>query len=67
MLRAAKADLWSSFWGTLDAETAARVREAGAAIGVWTVDDATGVMWAKVCRPDSVFTNRPREIGPLLR
>jgi hypothetical protein len=31
------------------------------------VDDAAGVMWCRVCKPDSVFTNRPREIGPLLK
>jgi glycerophosphoryl diester phosphodiesterase len=66
MLRAAKADLWSSFWGTLDPDTVAAVRGAGGAVGVWTVDDEIGAMWMKVCRPDSVFTNRPREIAPLL-
>jgi len=31
-----------------------------------TVDDALALMWARTCMPDSVFTNRPGEIGPLL-
>jgi hypothetical protein len=25
------------------------------------------VAWCRACRPDSVFTNRPREILPVLR
>ena len=40
------------------------VDDAGGAVGVWTVDDETAVAWCKLCRPDSIFTNRPVEIGP---
>jgi glycerophosphoryl diester phosphodiesterase len=67
MLRAARADLFSSYWGTLEPAMVAEIREAGYGVGVWTVDDDLGVMWMQACRPDSVFTNRPREIGPKLR
>jgi len=66
MLRAAQADLFSCYWGTLEPSMVAEIREAGAAVGVWTVDDDLGVMWMQACRPDSVFTNRPGEIGPKL-
>jgi glycerophosphoryl diester phosphodiesterase len=66
MLRAARADLFSSYFGTLDPEMALEIKAAGGAVGVWTVDDQFGLMWARHCRPDSVFTNRPAEIGPQL-
>jgi len=66
MLRAASAGLYSCFWGTLDPSMVAELRGAGAAVGTWTVDDDLGVMWMQACRPDSVFTNRPGEIGPKL-
>lgn len=66
MLRAAGADLYSSFYGTLDPAMTAELRAAGAAVGVWTVDDDLSLLWTRVCRPDSVFTNRPGEIGPKL-
>jgi len=64
MLKAARADLFSSYFGTLDPEMAAEIKAAGGAVGVWTVDDQLSLMWARHCRPDSVFTNRPAEIGP---
>lgn len=64
MLKAAGADLFSSYFGTLDPEMAEEIKAAGAAVGVWTVDDQLALMWARHCRPDSVFTNRPAEIGP---
>jgi glycerophosphoryl diester phosphodiesterase len=66
MLRAARAELFSCYWGTLDPPMVAEIRAAGAAVGVWTVDDDLGLMWMQACRPDSVFTNRPGEIGPKL-
>ena len=66
MLRAARADLYSSYFGTLDPAMRAELRAAGAAVGVWTVDDDLSLLWTRVCRPDSVFTNRPGEIGPKL-
>ncbi len=66
MLRAARADLYSSYFGTLDPAMAAELRAAGAAVGVWTVDDDLSLFWTRACRPDSVFSNRPGEIGPKL-
>jgi glycerophosphoryl diester phosphodiesterase len=66
MLRAARADLFSCYWGTLEPSMVAEIREAGAAVGVWTVDDDLALMWMRACRPDSVFSNRPGEIGPKL-
>ena len=66
MMRAASADLFSSYYGTLDPEMVGEIHAAGGAVGVWTVDDQLGAMWARHCHPDSVFSNRPGEIGPLL-
>lgn len=66
MMRAAGAGLFSSYYGTLDPDMVAEIRGAGGAVGVWTVDDAMALLWARACHPDSVFTNRPAEIGPQL-
>ena len=66
MLRAARAELFSCYWGTLEPSLVAEVHAAGCAVGVWTVDDDLGLAWMRACRPDSVFTNRPAEIGPKL-
>jgi glycerophosphoryl diester phosphodiesterase len=67
MMNEAGADLYSPHYGAMDPELVEELHAAGKAVGVWTVDDAAGVMWCRVCKPDSVFTNRPREIGPLLK
>lgn len=67
LLRGARADIYAPHFGAMDPGLVAEVHAAGGVVGVWTVDDAAGVMWCKACKPDSVFTNRPREIGPLLR
>jgi glycerophosphoryl diester phosphodiesterase len=61
------ADLYAPHYGAMDPELVAEMHAAGKAVSVWTVDDAAGVMWCRICKPDSVFTNRPREIGPLLK
>lgn len=66
MLRAAGAELFSCYWGTLEPSMVAEIRAAGCAVGVWTVDDDLALAWMGACRPDSVFTNRPAEIGPKL-
>jgi glycerophosphoryl diester phosphodiesterase len=66
MMNAAGANLFSSYYGTLDPQMVAEIRAAEKAVGVWTVDDQLSTMWARACHPDSVFTNRPAEIGPLL-
>jgi glycerophosphoryl diester phosphodiesterase len=67
MMRQALADLYSPHYGAMDPELVAEVHSAGGAVGVWPVDDAPAVAWCKVCQPDSVFTNRPRDILPALR
>ena len=67
LLRQSGADIYSPHYGGCDPELVELVHQAGAAVGVWTVDDTTALAWVRVCRPDSVFTNRPAELGPLLR
>jgi glycerophosphoryl diester phosphodiesterase len=67
MMRSAGADIYSPHYGAMDPELVEEVHAAGGVVGVWTVDDAAAVAWCQACRPDSVFTNRPREILPALR
>src|SRR5216684_1313210 len=64
MMREAGADVYSPHWAATDPQLVKEIHSAGGAVGVWTVDDDTAVAWSKLCRPDSVFTNRPVEIGP---
>ena len=66
LMREASADLYAPHYGAMDPELVQELHAAGKAVGVWTVDDAAGVLWCRICKPDSVFTNRPREIAPLL-
>ncbi len=67
LMREAGADVYSPHWGATDPQLVKEIHSAGGAVGVWTVDDDTAVAWCKLCRPDSVFTNRPVEIGAALR
>jgi glycerophosphoryl diester phosphodiesterase len=67
LLRSAGADIYAPHYGAMDAELVAQVHAAGGAVGVWTVDDAAAIAWCQVCRPDSIFTNRPREVLPAFR
>ena len=67
LMREAGADVFSPHWGAMDPTVVSQVHAAGGAVGVWTVDDDTAVAWCKYCRPDSVFTNRPVEIGAAFR
>ncbi|TMD09994.1 MAG: glycerophosphodiester phosphodiesterase [Chloroflexi bacterium] len=66
MLRAANADGLSTHFAMLDPEMVEEVRAAGGGVGVWTVDDEIALAWSKHCGPDSVFTNRPGWLAPLL-
>jgi hypothetical protein len=66
MMRAAGAELFSSYFGTLDPQMAEEIRASQGAVGVWVVDDQLSAMWTRACHPDSAFTNRPAEIGLLL-
>ena len=67
MMREAGADVFSPHWGAMDPQLVKDIHSAGGAVGVWTVDDEAGVAWCKFCRPDSIFTNRPAEIGAAIR
>ena len=67
LLRSADAEIYAPHYGATDPLLVEEIHAAGGVVGVWTVDDAAAVAWCRVCRPDSVFTNRPREIGPALR
>ena len=64
MMREAGADVYSPHWGATDPQLVKEIHSAGGAVGVWTVDDDAAVAWCKLCRPDSIFTNRPVEIRP---
>jgi glycerophosphoryl diester phosphodiesterase len=63
----AGAGIYSPHFGAMDPELVEEIHAAGGVVGVWTVDDAAAVAWCQACRPDSVFTNRPREIIPAFR
>ena len=67
MLREAGADVYSPHWGATDPQVVQEVHAAGGAVGVWPVDDDMAVAWCKYCKPDSIFTNRPKEVGAALR
>jgi glycerophosphoryl diester phosphodiesterase len=67
LLLASGADIYAPHYGAMDPDLVGEVHAAGGAVGVWTVDDAAAVAWCQACRPDSVFTNRPREILPAFR
>jgi glycerophosphoryl diester phosphodiesterase len=67
MLREAGADVYSPHWGAADPQLVKEVHDAGGAVAVWPVDDDTAVAWCKYCKPDSLFSNRPKEVGAALR
>jgi glycerophosphoryl diester phosphodiesterase len=67
LMRSAGAGIYSPHYGAVDRELVEEIHAAGGVVGVWTVDDAAAVAWCRACGPDSVFTNRPREIIPAFR
>jgi glycerophosphoryl diester phosphodiesterase len=67
MLREVGADVYSPHWGASDPQVVKEVHAAGGAVAVWPVDDESAVAWCKFSRPDSIFTNRPKEVGLALR
>lgn len=67
IMRGAGATIYSPHYGAMDPQLVEEIHAAGGVVGVWTVDDDEAVAWCRVCRPDSIFTNRPREILPALR
>ena len=67
LLRQSGADVYSPHWSGADRELVDQVHAAGGFVGVWTVDDDVSLAWTALMRPDSVFTNKPREMLPRLR
>lgn len=67
LMEEARSDVYCPHYGAVDPELVQELHAADKVVGVWTVDDAAGVAWCQVCKPDSIFTNRPREILPQLR
>jgi glycerophosphoryl diester phosphodiesterase len=67
LLTEAGADVYSPHWGAADPQVVKEVHAAGGAVGVWPVDDETAIAWCRFCKPDSIFTNRPKEVGAELR
>ena len=67
MLREVGADVYSPHWGAIDPQVVKEVHGAGGAVGVWPVDDEAALAWCRYAKPDSIFSNRPREIGAALR
>lgn len=67
LLRQSGADVYSPHWSGVDPDLVSLVHDAGGLVGVWTVDDEVALQWTAVVRPDSVFTNRPRDVLPRLR
>ena len=67
MLRESGADVYSPHWGAADPEVVKEVHAAGGAVAVWPVDDEAAIAWCRWTKPDSIFTNRPKEVGAALR
>jgi glycerophosphoryl diester phosphodiesterase len=67
MMVEAGADVYSPHWGAMDPQVVKEIHTAGGAVAVWPVDDDAALAWCKYCKPDSVFTNRPVEVGAALR
>jgi glycerophosphoryl diester phosphodiesterase len=67
LLLEAGADVYSPHWGAADPQVVKEVHAAGGAVAVWPVDDEAAIAWCRYCKPDSIFTNRPQEVGAELR
>lgn len=67
LLRRTGADVYSPHYSAASRDLVDGVHAQGGFFGVWTVDDEAGLKQSLEARVDAIFTNRPREIGPLLR
>ena len=67
LLKESGADVYSPHWGAMDPQVVKEIHAAGGAVAVWPVDDAPAIAWCKYCKPDSIFTNRPAEVGAALK
>jgi glycerophosphoryl diester phosphodiesterase len=66
LLLEAGADVYSPHWGATDPQVVKEVHSAGGAVAVWPVDDDSAVAWCRYCKPDAIFSNRPKEVGAAL-
>ena len=60
LLRNAGAEVYSPHWSFVDEDTVAEVHEAGAVVGVWTVDEEWVPKRCLGMGIDAVYTNKPR-------
>ena len=67
LLRDAGADVYSPHWGATDPDVVKEIHAAGGAVAVWPVDDEAAIAWCRWCRPDAIFSNRPKEVLAALR
>jgi len=67
LLREAGADVYSPHWVATDPQVVSEVHAAGGAVAVWPVDDEAAIAWCNYCKPDAIFSNRPKEILAALR
>ncbi len=63
LLREAGADVYSPHWGATDPHVVKEVHAAGGAVAVWPVDDESAVAWCRYCKPDAIFSNRPKLVA----
>ena len=67
LLRGAGGDVWCPHYGAMDPALVEEIHAAGGAVGAWTVNDEPAVLWCRLCRPDSVFSDDPAMVLPRLR
>ncbi|HEX4213092.1 MAG TPA: glycerophosphodiester phosphodiesterase family protein [Candidatus Dormibacteraeota bacterium] len=67
LMRAAGAEIYSPQWASMDPDLIRMIHASGGVVGTWTVNDAAAIAWCRHARPDSIFTDRPREVLAELR
>ena len=67
LLRESGADVYSPHWGATDPDVVREIHAAGGAVAVWPVDDEAGISWSRYTKPDSIFSNRPKEIASAIQ
>jgi glycerophosphoryl diester phosphodiesterase len=60
LLAFADAEVYSPHWSFVDEDTVEEVHGAGAAVGVWTVDEAWVLEHCRGLGVDAIYTNKPR-------
>ena len=62
LLRNTGAEVYSPHWSFVDEDTVAEVHDAGAFLGVWTVDEEWVLQRCLTMGVDAVYTNKPRQM-----